>query len=251
MPKFFSNLYRQTSNVFILAFAFCLIILSNRSVYPQPPDTSNLPPAKVHSLPQSLASWNNTKNNYFRQIESTPLGYLVWTKFPIKVYVDSVRPENTAANRRFQQWTTAAEEAIAEWNTYLPLEEIATKDEADIVILRLQSERKIKLNRETGLYDFPRAVAAKTNYKFYLLEENDAIAMRMKIEVSPNFTGVSLLATMRHELGHALGLWGHSPNKNDALYFSQVNNPPAISERDINTLKKIYQQPTRLGWEIN
>ena len=36
----------------------------------------------------------------------------------------------------------------------------------------------------------------------------------------------------------------------DALYFSQVPNPPSISARDINTLKRIYQQPTLLGWKV-
>ena len=235
-----------------MAIAFCLIVLlSDRAVYSQPPDTSNLPPAKVHPIPQSLATWDSSKpGDYFKQIESTPLGYLVWTKLPLKVYVDSVQPENSAANQRFQQWTTAAQKAIAEWNDYLPLTETTAKDKADIVILRSQPKREVKLNPETGLYDIPRAVAAQTNYKFYLTEEPQAIAMRMTINVSPNFTGVSLLATMRHELGHALGLWGHSPNENDALYFSQVSDPPTISDRDINTLKKIYQQPTRLGWKI-
>ena len=36
----------------------------------------------------------------------------------------------------------------------------------------------------------------------------------------------------------------------DVLYFSQVRNPPAISARDVNTLKRVYEQPTRLGWEF-
>jgi predicted Zn-dependent protease len=116
--------------------------------------------------------------------------------------------------------------------------------------LRSQPQRAIKLNPDTKKYDIPRAVAAQTNYKFYLTADPVAIAMRMTMQVSPNFTGVSLLATMRHELGHALGIWGHSPEAKDALYFSQVSNPPAISQRDINTLKKVYQQPTRLGWKI-
>ena len=245
------NWQQRIVKTFILAIAFCLIVLSNQTIHSQAPDTSNLPPARVHPLPQSLANWNSAQqDNYLRQVESTTLGYLVWTKFPIKIYVDSIEPENTAANQRFQQWTTAAQKAIAEWNEYLPLTETTAKDKADIVILRSQPQREAKLNPETGLYDIPRAVAAQTNYKFYLTEELTAIAMRMTVEVSPNFTGVSLLATMRHELGHALGLWGHSPNENDALYFSQVSDPPAISDRDINTLKQIYQQPTKLGWQI-
>ncbi|MEM6612149.1 MAG: peptidase, partial [Cyanobacteria bacterium P01_C01_bin.72] len=219
----------------LMAIVICLLILFiNRAVYPQPTDTSNLPTARVHPLPKSLANWDSEKSeNYFEQIESTPLGYLVWTHFPIKVYIDSVEPVNTAVNQRFQKWTAAAQEAIAEWNVYLPLKEVEQRQQADILILRSQPARDIKLNPATGLFDIPRAVAAQTNYKFYLSEKHRAIAIRMTIEVSPRFTGVSLLATMRHELGHALGLWGHSPNQNDALYFSQVSDPPTISERDI------------------
>jgi predicted Zn-dependent protease len=235
-----------------LAIAICLMLaISHQAVHSQPQDISNLPSAQVHALPQSLATWKqNNQGNYFKQIESTPLGYLVWSQFPLKVYVDSVPPENTAANQRFQQWTEIARKAIAEWNVYLPLQEVREKDIADILVLRSPPQRAVKLNPNTGLYDIPRAVAAQTNYKFYLTGNPATISMRMTVQVSHNFTGVPLLATIRHELGHALGIWGHSPKAEDALYFSQVSNPPAISERDINTLKQIYQQPTKLGWKI-
>jgi predicted Zn-dependent protease len=256
LAKFLHDGRLRTKRLATIAIAICLIILiSHQAAYSnvrsQPQDTSNLPPLKVHALPKFLATWQkNNQGDYFNQIESTPLGYLVWSQFPLKIYVDSVTPENTAANQRFQQWTIAARKAIAEWNVYLPLQEVREKDIADILVLRSQPERATKLNPDTGLYDIPRAVTAQTKYKFYLTAESAAIAPRMTVQVSPNFTGVALLATIRHELGHALGIWGHSPKSVDALYFSQVSNPPAISKRDINTLKKIYQQPTRLGWKI-
>ena len=242
----------RLKQLFITALAICsMILLLNTKVHSQSSDTANLPDLKTHGLPQSLANWQpDNQGNYFDQIESSPLGYLVWSQFPLKIYVDEIASENTAANQRFQQWTNAAQKAIAEWSIYLPLQEIATKEQADILILRSQPQREVKFNPETGLYDIPRAIAAQTNYEFYLTEDSAMIAMRMTVEVSPNFTGVALLATMRHELGHALGIWGHSPNASDALYFSQVSNPTSISKRDINTLKQIYQQPTRLGWKI-
>jgi len=225
--------------------------ISAQAVTSQLPDLDNLPPPKAHTLPQSLAHWEqNNQGDYFDQIETTPLGYLVWSEFPLKVYVDSEPPENTAASQRFQEWTAAARKAIAEWNVYLPLKEVTDKETADILVLRSSPERAVKLNPDTGLYDIPRAVAAQTNYQFYLTENPTAIAFRMTMEVSPDFAGVSLLATIRHEFGHALGIWGHSPKSRDALYFSQVQDPPGISTRDINTLKKIYQQLTRLGWSL-
>jgi hypothetical protein len=44
-----------------------------------------------------------------------------------------------------------------------------------------------------------------------------------------------------HELGHALGLLGHSPNKNDMMY-SQTDENSKLTQRDINTIQKLYQQ---------
>jgi predicted Zn-dependent protease len=72
----------------------------------------------------------------------------------------------------------------------------------------------------------------------------------MEVFLSPGLGESLLLATCRHELGHALGIWGHSDRESDALFFSQVRHSPSISPRDINTLIKVYQQPTRIGWPI-
>ena len=243
----------QWQQIIVMAIViFISVIVLNNPVGSQAHSTSELPTAKVHSLPPFLANWQDPSNSgdYFEQIESTPLGYLVWSQFPVTVYVEqSASTENTAANRRFQQWTAAVKEAIAQWQVYFPLQE-AARETADIIVLRSQPEREIKLNPDTGLYDIPRAVAAQTNYEFYLTVDPAEIALRMTVRISPSFAGESLLATIRHELGHALGIWGHSPEESDALYFSQVREPPPISSRDINTLKKIYQQPTKLGWKI-
>jgi len=72
----------------------------------------------------------------------------------------------------------------------------------------------------------------------------------MTIYIRPDQAIEYLQAAARHELGHALGIWGHSPQPTDALYASQVRNPAKISARDLNTLKRVYEQPTRLGWEM-
>ena len=73
---------------------------------------------------------------------------------------------------------------------------------------------------------------------------------RFEITINPTQSGDYLRAAVRHEFGHALGIWGHSPEATDALYFSQTRTPAAISDRDLNTLKRIYEQPTRLGWWV-
>jgi predicted Zn-dependent protease len=49
-----------------------------------------------------------------------------------------------------------------------------------------------------------------------------------------------------HELGHAVGLYGHSANKEDVMYLDEKATKkvaPAVNTigpRDLNTLKRIY-----------
>lgn len=215
-------------------------------------NSNSLPTLQPHPLPTSLAQWEvESQGNYFNLIETTPVGYLVWSQFPIKVYVEQpTLKDNTAEDVRFQQWVGAVKDAISQWNVYLPLQEINESELADIVIIRSSVEREIQLNPDTGLYDIPQAITAQTTYEFYV-RETQVLAHKMTIKISPNLGEGATLAAARHELGHGLGIWGHSDRESDALYFSQVRDTPTISVRDVNTLKKIYQQPTRLGWKLH
>jgi predicted Zn-dependent protease len=131
---------------------------------------------------------------------------------------------------------------------------VSQAEEADISILYERPPLQASVDRETGKFNIPRARAAQTRYEFYLRQAANApenvLSQRFTIKLSPHQTVDYTLATARHELGHALGIWGHSPFQTDTMYFSQVRNSPQISARDINTLKRIYEQPTRLGWSL-
>jgi predicted Zn-dependent protease len=62
-------------------------------------------------------------------------------------------------------------------------------------------------------------------------------------EVSPVYVwNVSL-----HEIGHALGINGHSSNPSDAMYFFWFpdNRRHTLSERDINTVRRLYARGDR------
>jgi predicted Zn-dependent protease len=217
-------------------------------------ESNSLPNLQAHSLPSSLAQWkdNSQQGDYFNLIKPTPVGYLIWSQFPITVYLEkptTVR-DDSAEQIRFQQWVNATRKAIQEWNDYLPIQEIERVESADITISRASVNREVQLNPQTGLYDIPRAITAQTNYQFYVKEKSQTLAHKMTIQISPELGELATLAAARHELGHGLGIWGHSDRVTDALYFSQVRNTSTISARDINTLQKIYQQPTKLGWKV-
>jgi predicted Zn-dependent protease len=208
--------------------------------------SSSLPPLQVCPLPPKLAQWQEGKDvgDYFDRIQTTSLGYLIWTKFPIAVYLE--KPGNNS-----EKWLEIVRQGMQEWSVYLPLQEIDEKEKADIIIDRSPPPLDAKINPKTGLFDIPPARSAQTRYEFYLSQDNPSILnYRMTIKLSPGQNDRAILSAIRHEMGHALGIWGHSPFPTDALYFSQVRDSPPISPRDINTLKKIYQQPTRFGLKV-
>lgn len=219
---------------------------------------SSLPAPQTHPLPTPLTQWQDASGSgdYFSEVKLTSVGYLVWSQFPVKIYVEQPTDsaESSASLQRFHNWVDVVLQAVQEWSVYLPLEVVSQPEGADILIRRSRPPLQASINRETGKLNLPRARSAETRYEFYLRQAvgapDSVLSQRFTIQLSPDQTLEYTLATARHELGHALGIWGHSPLETDTMYFSQVRNPAKISARDINTLKRVYEQPTRLGWPL-
>ncbi len=192
-----------------------------------------------HRLPTTLAQWQDPtrSGDYFDEIQPPKVGHLVWSRFPIRVYVEPNSQQDF-------NWYQKVVSAVWEWNRYLPLELVEDSNKADIQVIR----RRPPL--QPGNL---RASSAEARFQVFLNQLDDGTQMlshRFTIWLSPTQTGKYVTSAARHEFGHALGIWGHSPTETDVMYFAQVREPPPISARDINTLKRIYQQPTRLGWRI-
>lgn len=235
------------------------------------PDADPDFPLKAHPLPPALAAWTDSKaGDYFDQIETVPVGYLVWSQFPVTVYVQPPTPTELASPftaQRSQTWMKAVTQAMQEWHRYIPLALVTQADEADIVVLRspppltFEVSPDLKQGRASGqsqreprpTLQLGRVRSAVTSYKVSVkgslkdAASKPMLVHRCTIQLRPDQAPSYLQAAARHELGHALGLWGHSQAQTDVMYFSQVREPPALSSRDLNTLKRVYEQPTRLG----
>ncbi|MDJ1185900.1 hypothetical protein [Roseofilum casamattae] len=226
----------------MLAVFYCALALANSTTL----DGINLPEPRAHPLPPTLAQWHDPQeeSDYFEAVKPTKAGYLVWSRFPVRVYLDT---PDTGDSR----WREAVMDAIAQWQPYLPIELGDRQDSADIIIHKKRPP--LTLGPDGQL---ERVRAATTRYKLILVStvngerKEQYLSHRCEIFLTPNQSLEYTLATARHEIGHAIGIWGHSPEPTDVLYFAQVRNPPDISSRDINTLKRIYQQPTSLGWPV-
>lgn len=194
---------------------------------------------RSHPLPFTLAQWQDPQNSgdYFLEVKMTEVGYLIWSQFPIKVYI---KPHSQLD----RLWLEPVLQAVHEWSYYLPLQVVEDWQTADIRILP-----QVPPLQTTNLL---RARSAQTRYDLYINSSKSSAILShyCTILLNPYQTSKYIQAAARHELGHALGIWGHSSVASDALYFSQVSDLVTISPRDINTLKRIYQQPTRLGWQV-
>ncbi|WP_017662163.1 hypothetical protein [Baaleninema simplex] len=189
-------------------------------------------PLRPHPLPELLQQVELDGDDYSDRLESTPVGALVWSSFPVRVYVDADAPA---------EWRTAVESVINEWGAYLPLSLALDAETANITIWR----RNPPPRRENG--DI-RAASARTTYRLFW--DDRTLRHRFSILVSPTQVGEYVKSAVRHELGHALGIWGHSDVETDVMYFSQVRRPASISPRDVQTLRRVYERSTRLGWSI-
>lgn len=280
--RFFSHRFVIKSIGLLITIA-ALLTLPLSPSHPLPPSPSpspalpsSFPPPQPHPLPAGLLTWQGShqSGDYFDQVQPSIVGYLIWTRFPITVYVQPPTEEDNASPftaKRAQTWVKAVQTAIQDWTPYLPLQPIEQATGADITIWRSTPPLRVdyggdRNSPETSSNSKPggkpalptlRARSAETQFELYIrktdtasAEPNSVLAHRMTIYIRPDQSFDHLQAAARHELGHALGIWGHSPNPTDTMYFSQVRNPAQVSVRDINTLKRIYEQPTRLGWPM-
>lgn len=228
------NFWRRLIAVLTLSISTgLLVILTNFQV------NAGERKQETHPLPPTLAQWQDKTNSgdYFDQIKPTKVGYLIWSRFPVKVKIETPTDIN---EKQSQIWVNSVLQAVQEWSIYVPLQVVEKSPMADITIIR----KAPPLQREAN-GKILRARSALTIYDLYT--ENNILSHRFTILLSPSQTGDYVLSAARHELGHALGIWGHSLLQTDTMYFSQVRKPPLISIRDVNTLKKVYEQSTSLG----
>ena len=199
--------------------------------------------AQTHPMPTSLAGLPQISDDYFEAIAPSRYGALVWAVSPLCVYVEPASTEATATAQRQQQWQQAVNQALADWQPYFDLRLVSNPAKADITVWR----RSPPLRRNAdGQLD--RARTAETTLQFY--REGDRALPRYRIDLGLTQGFAGLVSTARHELGHAFGLWGHSDRPEDVMYVAQSSQNVRLTDRDLSTLRRLYQQPTQLGWPL-
>ena len=88
-------------------------------------------------------------------------------------------------------------------------------------------------------------IQGKTDYGVFKVFGDKKYLQKVYVNITVNANANQsdmLLTSALHEIGHSLGIRYHSENKNDIMYYNaNSTKSDNISQRDINTVKKIYE----------
>lgn len=150
----------------------------------------------------------------------------------IHVYVAPGRPSyrNIVANA-MNQWSRASGGQL-NWTL------TGNPGSADYTIGWTSTQREVSSGTEAGLTTTDTMVDPGSGS-----ETIDHAQTRILTRYNGRSLSDSQIAeTTLHEIGHALGLEGHSSNPHDIMYYAAVKGQGGLTARDMNTISRLYSQ---------
>lgn len=150
-----------------------------------------------------------------------------FTELPITVYVEGLEIQG-------KEYADDLRYALKEWEKYsdgmLSFQLVNLPEGANILVSWVR-------RLETGDQEHPMGIAELQR------TGNDEFHVEMRISLRnpktrKRLTHEEMKTVLLHEFGHAIGLWGHSKNKVDVMYYAADALHPTL--RDVNTLKQLY-----------
>ena len=142
-----------------------------------------------------------------------------------------------------QRWTLALESALSSWEEVLLITRVISPARAHIQIFQRRPPR-----RRIGSHW--RASNGRSRLQVVEVQRRGQWRLEPHVDVlvSPELRASVIEATAVHELGHAFGIWGHSPQPDDVMAVHQNQKPVLnLSQRDRVTLNWLYQITTGFG----
>jgi len=189
--------------------------------------------------PMQPARYVSSAGDYYREISLTSEGEQ-WHELPVKVFLGSA-PQ--------LKWQQGAREAYDIWSAVFPTRLVALEDAADV-----------RLTWEGGAFQDGRV--GEDMEWVRIKRVGDQLTGRriavISVDLSHSWSKDEMRAIMLHEMGHALGIKGHSGTKKDIMYWQMQEKSRQVpvpffpipvfwkslvkepSQRDINTLIRIY-----------
>jgi predicted Zn-dependent protease len=194
-----------------------------------PPANSYVPPAAGSSnLGGALENmpYDKKVGDYSQQVLRMGGSFARWTNLPVRVHIPMNTPDT---------WRAPIDNAVRKWAQYLPTVIAPPSETAEIEIGWINH----LMPRQLGI----------TNLEIFNGHPRVTVYLLRPSYYPPDVPESTLGKVALHQLGHALGLFGHSTSPGDIMCALDTPNKAGvakatgISQRDINTLRRIYESP--------
>ncbi len=154
-----------------------------------------------------------------------------WTSFPITIKLPPESPES---------WKKNLQVGIAEWNRFIPLQSVSGAENCDIEVTWVNH----LLPGVLGITRLTTPTKGSIHVEIWMLRPTFYVQ-----DVPEHAVQVAFM----HELGHAIGIFGHSTTPDDLMASAELSlamkgkaSPRSLTlePRDLNTLKRIYDTPS-------
>ena len=164
------------------------------------------------------------ENNYIQYV-LTNGNIAKWMKMPITVYIEP-KKQKGVVQKSFEKWQAATDGLIKFAFSQNPNSQITVKF-------------KDTLENKTEQSSFV-AGYSKPYYKNGNLSKSEITILAIDPDTGETIDDDIIAFTALHEIGHSLGLNGHSTDENDVMFESSEEPKENLSLRDINTIKLLY-----------
>ena len=163
----------------------------------------------------------------------------LWRKqdFPLKVYVR----KNIQIPEFYEEYTRIVRESIDQWclasNGAISYKLVKEPQGANVIWDYTDRRELVASDHEPGLWGVTEQLYRGKDGS----QGDGAITVLVRKGPHAPFLDRSIVANVcLHEMGHALGMHGHSSNMHDVMFLSAPTFPVKLSQRDINTIRKMY-----------
>lgn len=167
------------------------------------------------------------KDNYLDYVTTGGDELMKWASFPVKVYIEPKKQKETC-KQAFLQWENKTKKLVS--FVFVP-----TIDDAQI-ILTFKDKLETSGTKESYI-----AGASKPYYQGKNIAKSEIKILTVDPSTGGDIEDSFVFFATLHEIGHSLGMKGHSPNEKDVMYAKASSAKAELSQRDVNTISLFYK----------